>query len=99
MPAVPVKRQTELRAVAVAADRNQAAGHSHLTEDSRVVDHMLKADRRWVAGHSRLAEDSPVVDHKLKAGRRPEMRGPRPRPRRDRQKLRWLVALPWWQSQ
>jgi hypothetical protein len=99
MPAVPVKRQTELRAVAVAADRNQAAGHSHLTEDSRVVDHMLKADRRWVAGHSRLAEDSPVVDHRLKAGRRPAMMGPRPRPRRDQEKLRWRVALPWWQSQ
>jgi hypothetical protein len=98
MPAVPVKRQTELRAVAVAADRNQA-GHSRPTEDSRVVDHTLKADRRWVAGHSRPAEDSLVVDHRLKAGRRPAMMGLRPRPRRDQEKLRWRVALPWWQSQ
>ncbi len=58
-PGVPAKRQTELRAAAVAADRNQVAGYRRRAGHSGVTGHKLKADRRpEVMGlHPRLRRD------------------------------------------
>ena len=67
---VPEKRHTELRAAAVATDRNQMAGRRRLL-GSRAAGHKRKsADRRLVAGHTRQTECSRVAGRRSAADRR-----------------------------
>lgn len=97
------KRHTELRAAAVAADRNQMTGHSRLAGRSRMAGRKQNADRRRVAGYtrqtgySRAAAHNRVVGHKQRADRR--VVGLHLRLRRDQEKLQRQAAQPRWQSQ
>jgi hypothetical protein len=76
-PGVPrscaAKRDTELRAAAAEADRNQLADHSRLAGRSGrlMAAGNRKADRRPVAGHTRLTDYSQVAGHKRKEDHRP----------------------------
>ena len=96
------KRHTELRAAAVATDRNQMAGRRRLL-GSRAAGHSRLASYSGVAGHKRKAGHSREADRRRVAGHKQmadcRVMGLHPRLRRDQEKFRWRAALPWWQSQ
>jgi hypothetical protein len=96
---VPAKRHTELRAAAVAVDRNHVEGHSRLAAHKREADRSLAAGRIRQTGDSRVTGCSRAA-HTCRAARRREVVGRlHPRLRHDIERLPRRTALRSRQSQ